>query len=98
MDRATIHAVIRKAKPDITESSVRTYTSNVLRAHRAFNSTEFNKNSDKLTELFKHKSTSVQKSIAVACLIYARAKNKPHKKLAVLLKVLDGKVREEVVS
>ena len=96
MDRADVYTKIRKERPDLAESSVRTYTSNVLRVGRAINGSAFNKNAAKIPELFKNKSIAVQKGLTVACLVWCRAAKKPHDKLEEQLKTLDAAVREQV--
>ena len=98
MDRSKTYDIIKKARPDLAENSVRTYTSNVLRVNRAIKSTSFNTNAEQIPQLFKDKSTAVQKGLTVACLVWARASGKKHNNLEVLLKKLDLKVRKEVTK
>ena len=98
MDRTTVYDKIKKARPDLADSSCRTYTSNVLRVNRAIESKSFNANADRIPKLFKDKSIAVQKGLTVACLVWARASEKPHDKLEAQLKVLDTAVRKEVIT
>ncbi len=98
MDRTTVYDKISKKRPDLATSSVRTYTSNVLRVNRAIGNKSFNANADRIPKLFKDKSLAVQKGLTVACLVWCRASEKPHDKLEALLKTLDTAVRKEVIK
>ena len=98
MDRTTVYEKIKKARPDLADSSIRTYTSNILRVNRAIGNKSFNANADRIPELFKDKSIAVQKGLTVACLVWTRASGKPHDKLEAQLKVLDAAVRKEVIK
>jgi predicted nucleotide-binding protein (sugar kinase/HSP70/actin superfamily) len=98
MDRQAVFDLIRANKKELADSSVRTYTSNVLRAHRELGSTAFNKHAEEIPKKFKDKSIAVQKAIVVACLTWARASEKQYAKLETVLKALDTAVRKEVVS
>ena len=87
-----------QARPDLADSSIRTYTSNVLRVSRAISGSAFNKNAAKIPTLFKDKSLAVQKGLTVSCLVWCRAAKKPHGKLEELLKTLDTALREYVIK
>jgi hypothetical protein len=98
MERDEIYTLIRKARPALADSSVRTYTSNVVRANRELGTNAFDENSARIVKVFADKSKAVQKSVVVACLVWARASKKPHDNLVALLKELDGAVRKQVIS
>ena len=78
MELVKIKALIKKKRPHLTESSLKSYGYNVLRIHRMVMTTDFEKNATNITKAIHNKQIkpSIARSLINAVIVYEKAKGR----------------------